>query len=131
MTTATISDKLTLASIETEGDIRCTHYTCDVQVTLAGDSAWDCVLTAADDVRISDIYVNEGIQEDTDEYDGNTGYRHIMVYYAVNGDDGADFEGSWTVYTDTGFTACISELLGEQIYFTEQGMQDNGVASME
>ena len=131
-TAVTISDKLTLASIETDGDVRSTHYTCDVQVTLAGDSIWDCELTAADDVRISDIYVHEGVQEDTDEYDGNIGYRHIMVYYAVNGDDlWEEIEGSWRIYTDTGFEACVSELLGEQIYFTEQGMQDNGVASME
>jgi hypothetical protein len=127
----TISDKLTLASIETDDDVRSTHYTCDVEVTLAGDSAWDCELTAADDVRISDIYVHEGVQEDTDEYDGNIGYRHIMVYYAVNGVDGTDVEGTWRIYTDSGFEAGVSELLGEQIYFTEQGMQDNGVASME
>jgi hypothetical protein len=130
-TVVTISDKLTLTSIETDDDVRCTHYKCDVEVTLAGDSAWDCELTAADDVRISDIYVNEGVQEDTDEYDGNIGYRHIMVYYAVNGKAGEELEGTWRIYTDTGFEACVSELLGEEIYFTEQGMQDNGVASME
>jgi hypothetical protein len=132
MTTATISDKLKFAGIETNGDVRSTHYKCDVQVILANDSIWDCELTDADDVRISDIYVHEGIQEDTDEYDGNTGYRHIMVYYAVNGfDDMEALEGSWRIYTDSGFAACVSELLGETIYFTEQGMQDNGVASME
>jgi hypothetical protein len=130
-TAVTISDKLTLASIETDGDVRSTHYTCDVEVTLAGDSAWDCELTAADDVRITDIYVHEGVREDTDEYDGNRDYRHIMVYYTVNGLDGTDVEGTWRIYTDTGFEAVVRELLGEEIYFTEQGMQDNGVASME
>jgi hypothetical protein len=132
MTTATISDKLTLASIETEDDTRSTHYTCDVKVQLAHDSIWDCELTDADDVRIRNIYVHEGVQEDTDEYDGNMGYRHIMVYYTVNGfDDMEALDGSWRIYTDTGFAACVSELLGEEIYYTEQGMQEDGYASME
>jgi hypothetical protein len=132
MTTVTISDKLTLVSIETEDDTRCTHYACDVKVQLTHDSIWDCELTDADDVRIRDIYVHEGIQEDTDEYDGNLSYRHIAVYYTVNGNDDMEaLDGSWRIYTDTGFAETVSELLGEEIYYTEQGMQEDGVASME
>jgi hypothetical protein len=127
-----VSDKLTLVSTEVEDDIRNTYYSCDVRVTLAGDSIWDCELTDADDVRIIKIYVNEGIEEASDTTDGNIGYRHIGVYYTVNGfDDMEALEGSWTVYTDTGFANTVSELLGEEIYFTEQGMQEDGYASME
>ena len=33
--------------------------------------------------------------------------------------------------TDSGFTEAISTLLGTDVMFTEQGMQDNGYASME
>jgi hypothetical protein len=132
MTTVTISDKLTLVSTEVEDDIQCTHYKCDVRVTLAEDSIWDCTLTNADDIRIRDIYVNEGVEEATDTTDGNIGYRHIAVYYTVNGfDDMEALEDSWRLYTDSGFEATVSDLLGEEIYFTEQGMQDDGYASME
>jgi hypothetical protein len=123
------SDKLTLINTEVEDDTRCTHYKCDVRATLAGDSIWDCTLTDSDDIRITDIYVDEGVEEDTDTTDGNIGYRHITVYYTVNGEE--DFEESWRMYTDSGFEACVSELLGEEVYFTEQGMQDDGKASME
>jgi hypothetical protein len=131
MTTATISDKLTFVSTEVEDDTRNTHYKCDVRVTLAHDSIWDCTLTDADDIRITDIYVNEGVEEADETTDGNMGYRHIAVYYMINGDDGEDYEGSWRMYTDSGFEDCVSELLGETIYFTEQGMQEDGYASME
>ena len=127
-----ISDKLTLINTEVEDDTRCTHYKCDVRVQLAHDSLWDCELTDADDIRITDIYVNEGVEEADDTTDGNIGYRHIAVYYTVNGlDDSEALEESWRIYTDNGFEACVSELLGEQIYFTEQGMQEDGYASME
>ena len=114
---------LTLASIEQEDDTKCTHYTCDDVVTLAGDSIWDCTLTDADDLRITDIYIF-----DTDWGDDTTS-RSIAVYYTVNGEE--EYEESWRIYTDTGFADTVSELLGEDIYFTEQGMQDDGRASME
>jgi len=127
MTTATISDKLTLTNKETDEDFVSTHYKCDVRVTLAHDSIWDCTLTDADDIRITDIYVNEGVAGG--DYDS---YRSVNVYYTVNGfDDGEALEDSWRMYTDSGFEDCVSELLGETIYFTEQGMQEDGVASME
>jgi len=125
MTTVTISDKLTLVSKEADEDFVDIHYKCDnVRATLAGDSIWSCALTDADDIRIRDIYVNEGVAGG--DYDG---YKHIAVYYTVNGEE--DFEESWRIYTDNGFEDCVSELLGEQICFTEQGMQEDGRASME
>jgi hypothetical protein len=40
-------------------------------------------------------------------------------------------DGSWRIYTDTGFEEAVSELLGTDVSFTEQGMQEDGVASME
>ena len=123
-----ISDKLTLVSKELDDDgMLNTHYSCDVRATLAGDSIWDCTFTAADDIRINNIYITEGT--DGSDYEN---YRHIAVYYTVNGfDDGEAFEESWRIYTDSGFERTVSELLGEEVYFTEQGMQDEGRASME
>lgn len=126
MTTVTISDKLTLVSNDSDADFVATHYKCDVRATLAGDSIWDCELTDADDLRITNIYINEGVAGG--DYDG---YKHIAVYYTVNGEEGEEVEGSWRIYTDNGFEDTVSELLGEQICFTEQGMQEDGRASME
>jgi len=123
----TISKHLTVREVETDEDFVTTTYTCDVRATLAGDSIWDCALTEADDVRITAICMTEGV--DGGDYDG---YRSINVYYTVNGfDDGEALEDTWRLYTDTGFEACVSELLGEDVTFTEQGMQEDGVASME
>jgi hypothetical protein len=120
-----VSEKLTLVSTEVEdGEIRSTHYSCDVRASIAGDSIWDCEITDADDVRITNIYINEGV--DGGDMDG---YRHIAVVYTVNGEE--EVEESWRLYTDNGFEATVSELLGEEITFTEQGMQDDNYASME
>jgi len=123
----TISKHLTVREVETDEDFVTTTYTCDVRAGLAGDSIWDCTLTEADDVRITAICMTEGV--DGGDYDG---YRSISVCYTVNGfDDGEALDETWRLYTDTGFAATVSELLGEEVYFTEQGMQEDGVASME
>jgi len=128
MTTLTqVSKQLTIKDVDTDEDFVTTTYTCDVRADIAGDSIWDCTLTAADDVRITTICVTEGLAGG--DYDT---YRSINVYYTVNDfDDGEALEDTWRLYTDTGFEATVSELLGEEIYFTEQGMQEDGVASME
>jgi len=120
----TVSKLLTLDEVETDEDFIHTHYDCDVQVALAGDSIWDCELTAADDLRITWICVSEGVEDG--DYDG---CKSINVYYTVNGDD--CYENSWRIYTDTGFETCVSELLGYAVSFTEQGMQEDGTANME
>jgi hypothetical protein len=120
-TTFNVSDKLTLASTDTDADSINTTYDCNVEVQLAGDSIWDCELEA---VTVKSIHINEIFWDDTSTI-------HIAVCYDVNGVDGAEVEGSWRLYTDTGFADAISTLLGTQVYFTEQGMQDDGYASME
>ena len=115
-----VSDKLTLASTDTDTDSVSTTYDCNVLVQLAGDSIWDCELEA---VTVKSIHIHENFDEDGDSS------IHITVCYNVDGD--AEYEGSWRMYTDTGFEAAVSELLGTQVFFTEQGMQDDGYASME
>lgn len=118
------STRLTLVEVERDDDTKHTHLKCDVRASVAGDSIWDCTFTDADDIRITDIHISEGV--DGSDMDG---YRHIAVIYTVNGEEAAD--ESWRLYTDSGFAATVSELLGDEIYFTEQGMQDDGYASME
>jgi hypothetical protein len=120
----TMSKELTVKEVVSDEDFVSTTYSCDVVATLAHDSIWDCVITDTDEVRINTICVNEGAVGSDME-----GYLHIGVYYTVNGEE--EFEDSWTMYTDSGFAECVSELLGYEVTFTEQGMQDNGYASME
>ena len=118
-----VSDKLTLTSVETEDDTTSTEYTCNVDVQLAGDSIWDCEL---DTVTITSIHIHET------DWGDDTSSIHIRVAYTVDGfDDGEALEESWRMYTDTGFEEAVSELLGESVSFTEQGMQEDGYASME
>ena len=118
-TTFNVSDKLTLAGTETNEDSVSTTYNCNVEVQLAGDSIWDCELEA---VTVTSIHISETFWDDTSTI-------HIAVCYNVNGDD--EYEDSWRLYTDSGFEAAISALLGTDVSFTEQGMQDDGYASME
>ena len=101
---------LTKVSEQQDNGCTTTHYTCDIVVQLAGDSIWDCKLES---VRVTDIVVHD---------EGE--YKNVNVTH-----DGG--EHSWTIYTDTGFEAAISTLLGEAVQFTEQGMQEDGFASME
>ena len=115
-----VSDKLTFAHTDTDTDSISTTYDCNVLVQLAGDSIWDCEIEA---VTVTSIHIHENFDEDGDSS------IHIAVCYNVDGDP--EYEGSWRLYTDTGFTEAISELLGTQVFFTEQGMQDDGYASME
>jgi len=118
-----VSDKLTLLEVRREDDeTTCTDYECNVEVQLAGDSIWDCTL---DTVTIKSISIAETVDDDYIN-------RHIGVCYNVDGfDDGEALEDSWRIYTDSGFEEAVSELLGYTVFFTEQGMQDDGYASME
>jgi hypothetical protein len=118
-TTFNVSDKLTFVSTQVDGDTTNTNYDCNVEVQLAGDSIWDCELEA---VTVTSIHISETFWDDTSTI-------HIAVCYNVNGDD--EYEDSWRIYTDSGFEAAISALLGTDVMFTEQGMQDVGYASME
>lgn len=115
------SNKLTLVSTEVDDNTLQTDFTCNVDVTLAGDSAWDCDIER---VTITGIHISETFDED----DGDV-YIHIGVTYNVDGDE--DYEGSWRLYTDSGFEEAVGELLATEVCFTEQGMQDDNYASME
>lgn len=119
------SDELTLVSTTVEDNTLLTEFKCNVDVTLAGDSIWDCDLET---VTVTSIHIAETISED-DDYIGIS--THIAVCYDVDGVSGEEVEGSWRLYTDSGFAEAISTLLGADVSFTEQGMQDDGYASME
>jgi hypothetical protein len=80
-------------------------------VELAGDSIWDRETPNPKTVTVTDYEM----EADKD------GYVHVKVMH----------DGPWTIYTDTGFEKAISEMIGMKVSFTEQGMQEEGVASLE
>ena len=114
------SPALTLVGVTQEDDTTSTEYKCSVPVKLAGDSIWDCAIT---DVVITSIHIHET------QWDVDASCTYINVVYTVDG--ATEVEGSWRMYTDSGFEAAVSTLLGTDVSFTEHGMQENNCASME
>lgn len=91
-----------------------TSYDVEGSAVLAQDSIWEYDYAKhGDTVRVTHIGVTE--------YDDDEDCRSIYVTH----------EAGWRIYTDSGFEQAISELLGFDVAFTEQGMQDDFLASME
>ena len=42
-----------------------------------------------------------------------------------------EHDGPWTIYTDSGFEKAISDMIGTEVEFSEQGMQEDGRAHLE
>ena len=91
-----------------------TNYTVEGTVTLAMDSIWD--YDGKDVVTVENIQVYTHFDDD-----GNDSNVDVNVTH----------DAEWQIYTDNGFEKAISNLLGFEVQFTEQGMQDDGYASME
>lgn len=89
------------------------QYSCNFTVETAGDGLWGC--EAGREVHVSGITVIKHTYED-----GHT-WSHIHV----------EHDSTWDIYTDTAFEHDISDVLGYAVCFTEQGMQEDGLASME
>lgn len=105
--------KLTKTGFENNDNYTSTYYGVDGTVKLAGDSIWGD--TAGRVVTVSGITVTE------EQYDDGDKYMHVTV----------EHDSTWDIYTDTAFAKAISEALKMDVDFTEQGMQDDGHASME
>jgi hypothetical protein len=92
------------------------------EVDLAGDSIWDKegdnpAKVMVMSITIENPYAPGGYMDD----DEDDGYRSVRV----------EHDGPWSIYTDSGFAEEISGLVGFKVDFTEQGMQEDGMASME
>ena len=83
-------------------------------IDLAGDSIWQGK-DRGEEVTYK-TFVHE-IKIHTDE----DGYMSVTVKH----------EGPWTIYTDSGFEQEISGIIGTPVSFSEQGMQDDGMAHLE
>ena len=81
-----------------------------IKIKLAGDSIWD-EGGNPDVVTISDYAFDKD-----EEGDINITVEH---------------DGPWTVYTDTGFEKAVSNMIGHDVEFSEQGLQRDGKAHLE
>lgn len=82
-------------------------------VPLEGDSIWlnrDGMQYADNVVTVTDVKTDEG-----------DGMIEVWVYHTA----------PWEIYTDSGFAKAISDMLGIEVDWSEQGMQADGVAHLE
>lgn len=90
---------------------------------LAGDGYWDA--EAGRTVTLTGFtvaYMNADTYEDCNEGDPGAVIAHVTV----------EHDSTWDVYTDSAFSdaaAAYTNIMG--LGFTEQGMQADGLASME
>lgn len=100
-----------LQLVNTATDEGHTAYTfsCNLQVICAGETLWGYT-NAGDTVTVTAITVLD-----------NGDYCDIYV----------QLDEAVIVYTDTAFAQVISNVLGVAVDYTEQGMQDDGLVSME
>jgi hypothetical protein len=104
--------KIVNTTVEQEDDYTVTRHTVEGYAELDGTSIWDYNYdTHGMRVNVSTITV---IEEEE-------GYRQVNV----------EHDSGWEIYTDKGFERNISDVLGFEVGFTEQGMQDDNYASME
>jgi hypothetical protein len=98
-------------TVDEDGQVH-KEYACDFIAECDGTSLWSD--TTGKKVHVTGI--------DTFELGGcSEGYVQVDVGHDAN----------WEIYTDKGFARAVSEALGYEVYFTEQGMQDDNFASME
>lgn len=79
-------------------------------IKLAGDSIWDKEVRNPPSVTMTDYEVEE-----------RDGMIEVVVIH----------DGPWEVYTDSGFEKAISDMIGTEVEFSEQGMQEDGRAHLE
>ena len=104
--------KLTLVRYSKDEDCIITEFACAFTVTTAGDGLWGC--EAGRKINVSGITIVNNV------YDGE-------IYTQVN----VAHDTTWDIYTDSAFEEAISDAMGFDVTFTEQGMQEDELASME
>ena len=104
-----VSNALTLQAVEHDCEYTGYFYTCNERVVCGGETLWN--YTQANEVlTVTNIAVY--VRED---------YCDVNVTLAEER----------VVYTDAQFAQAVSKLLNMQVDYTEQGMQDYGLVSME
>ena len=90
------------------------NYECKFKVRCAGDSMWG--ETQGRIVNVTGISIVK-----TEYFEDN--YMQVSV--------NVEHDSGWDIYTDSGFEDAISRAVGFPVSFTEQGMQEDGLASLE
>jgi len=91
--------------------------------TTKGDGYWNC--EAGRTVTITGYDIQRYTAEQARKY-GDWCVEGAIAHVSVQHDS------TWDVYTDTGFRDAARAVTGiKDLDFTEQGMQENGSASME
>jgi len=83
------------------------------EVKLAGDSIWDRDEANPNPEMVTVTNINKSKDDE--------GYIEVVV----------EHDGPWTIYTDSGFEKAISDIVGMEVTFSEQGMQEDGRAHLE
>ena len=83
-----------------------------IAIETAGDSYWR--ESGSEIVSIHSITIREYDMDD----------EHYFDVYVRHDSD-------WTIYTDTGFEKAISAAIGHEVRWSEQGMQEDGMAHLE
>ena len=107
-----MKQKLTLTGVQFDDNCVVHDYECDFIAECDGSSLWSD--TENKQVRVHSISVIHTASDD--EF-----FTEVHVGH----------DSTWDIYTDKGFEEEISAALGFDVSFTEQGMQDDGFASME
>ena len=95
--------------------------TANYTFTTSGTGLWGC--EAGRTITITGFTVAYASAEDAADWDVEEGsVAHVSVAH----------DSTWDVYTDDGFEAAARAVTGiADLTFTEQGMQEDGLASME
>ena len=83
-----------------------------IAIETAGDSYWR--ESGSEIVSIHSITIRE---YDIDD-------EHYFDVYVRH-------DSEWTIYTDSGFERAISDAIGHEVRWSEQGMQEDGMAHLE
>jgi hypothetical protein len=108
-----MQNALTLVHTEVEENVTIKRYACDFIVETAGDGLWGCEAGRKINVR--------GITVIEEQWDEDEHWTQVNV----------EHDSTWEIYTDSGFETAISDAVGFAVTFTEQGMQEDNIASME
>mgnify|MGYP003115513308 FL=1 len=83
-----------------------------IAIETAGDSYWR--ESGSEIVSIHSITIREYDMDD----------EHYFDVYVRH-------DSEWTIYTDSGFERAISAAIGHEVRWSEQGMQEDGMAHLE
>ena len=83
-----------------------------IAIETAGDSYWR--ESGSEIVSIHSITIREYDMDD----------EHYFDVYVRH-------DSEWTIYTDSGFESAISDPIGHEVRWSEQGMQEDGMAHLE